>query len=1006
MSKKNMTKNRIQAPPPPKGETAGIIFKTLFLCLIIAVAAGGWFLNEWVDGVLAQTPDLDPELIIRTQSALIHDREGELIMEFGVELSEWVSFDEISPVMIDAILAIEDSRFFEHYGVDWSRTIAAVIYTLDSFIRGGTSMQGGSTLTQQLINQTHLLMEDGERDNSLERKLQEVLLAIQIEQIYSKEQILEAYLNIAPFGGRIYGIQAAARFYFGVDASQLNLSQAATLAGLVQQPSVFRPDWNAHHTQNRRNEVLNMMYRHGFITATIRDLVRAEPLTDLLIYDEAGIGDRHRYEPFINLVHEEARNLFGIEDISGHQIFTTLDRETQSYLYDLMMTDEHFSWPNEHIQTAAVILGNDGRIRALGNRSLQRNDGAQLGWNPAVHERRQVGSASKPIWAYGPAFEFLDWGTGSMIEDDLFGFDGSHPGTPLLPNHNNQYHGRVSVRDAMNRSWNVPAVRAYQAVVDLGGNHMNEFVNGLGIPTPENGFNQQHAVGGYGSAVSPLEMAGAYSAFANGGVFRQPFAIELIITPEGERIYGEQIRREERIMREESAYLMSSILRTAVVGSQYAHGTGGTARNSVPGDWWFAGKTGTTNFDLELRQQLGIPASGVPDAWFVGYSMQYTIAVWTGYQHLNSGHFLTFDDTQIPQRIFGRLVTEFNLADDSRPVRPDGIRELTVELQSGEYDGDACLPSEYTPSGTFFNRVELFQVRNLPECVSERFVAPEAPENLTVTPAGGLTLDFEWDHISNLPMTLEEATEAVATARAARAGETHITQEMLDISPREGEAQMIIDQINAIGETEYVLMGVLSDGEEIELGTTTSDYISVTLSMMDAINVRTFHVVTRFAASVRTSEPSNSVFNEYLIDLDNLELVLENMMGWTRNELMEWLAAHPDVSYEIIERHSNFVPLDQIISYTPSFILRLDQVLVITISLGAGTDDWLGVPGTPGGGNDPGGWGTPPGGGGGWGTPSPGDPGGGGWGVPPSDGDNNPPGLPGGPDGPGEEIND
>lgn len=963
--KKNKVNNRIQAPPPPKGETAGIIFKTIFLCMIIGVAALGWFIGIWVIDVLAETPELDTNLILSEQSALIFDREGELIQEFGIQMSEWVSLSEISPVMVDAIIAIEDSRFFDHYGVDWSRTIAAVGYTLRGLITGTDSMQGGSTLTQQLINQTHLLTEDGQRDNSIERKLQEVWLAIQIEQVYSKEQIIEAYLNIAPFGGRIIGIQAASQFYFGVNADQLNLSQAATLAGLVQQPSNLRPDWHAISTQSRRNDVLWQMYNHDFITAEIYELVRAEPLTDLLVYNEAGIVDRHRYEPFLNMVHEEARERFGITDITGHQIHTTLDREAMTFLYELLMTNDRISWPNETIETTVSMIANDGRIRAIGNRNLQR-EAAQQGWNPAVHDRRQPGSAAKPIWAYGPAFELLDWGTGTMVNDDLFGYDGSLPGSIIVRNWNNQYNGRLTVRDAMSDSWNTPAIRAYQAVIDRYGQQaMDDFVNSMGIPTPESGFNQRYAIGGHYHGVSTMQMAGAYAVFPNGGTFMEPFAIERIIAPDGTILYGEDFRDVTEIMRPESAYMMNDILRTAITGDAHSNGTGSVALNMIGGDW-FAGKTGTTNFDEEQRIRFNMPtlSTAVPDSWFVGYSMDYTIAIWTGYRDRNSGYFLDFNATRIPQHVFAHLMNEFNTGGTTRPTRPSGLVEVTVELHSGEYDGEACLPSEYTPGGSMFNRRELFHTSNIPTCVSDRFSNPESPTDLQVETTGGLGLSFTWEHIEEMPMTLEEAEAAIGTARSLYNAGGLVTQEMLELRPSEGEAMMLRNIIIAMGEATYVLIGVRADGSEIELYATTDNQIELTLSMMDAIEIETFHVVTRFVESGRTSEPSNFVFNQYLFDLENLEMPLEDMTNWTRDQVMSWLASHPEVNYIIHDMPSQFVMENFVIHYTPTGTLRLDQVLEIFISTGPDDDagpwgGWPGMPGVPGGEPDDSPWGTP-----------------------------------------------
>ena len=864
--KRKTTTNAVKRPPTPMSEVFGTVFKTLFLCLILGIAAVFAFVALWVNDVLAETPDLNTSLIFREGASIIFDRDGIPFSEGDGERREWVQFHEISPVMIDAILAIEDARFFDHPGVDWSRTIVAVMYTAENMITGSQSMQGGSTLTQQLVNQTHLLLEDGTRDNSIGRKLQEILLAMQIEREFSKEQIIEAYLNYAPFGGRIFGVQAAAEFYFGVDAADLTLSQAATLAGLVQLPNAYRPDVHADNAQERRNTVLYLMVRHGFITQTMADLAAAEPITDLLVYQEiAGAYTVGRYENFVNLVFEEMEQRFGIENPhAGYQVFTTLDREAQAAIHSMLHTNSHNNWPNESIQQAVVMMGNDGAIRALGGRDLLNRQNIQRGFNLPVHMERQVGSTSKPIWAYGPAFELLNWGTGSMIDDRAFGYDWTMPGSPMVHNWDRQYRGRVSVRNAMDWSWNVPAILAYLAVVEEHGQEaMDNFVNSLGVPTPHTGFNSRYAIGGNQYGFSVLQMAAAYSAFANGGIFNEPFTITRIVTPDGEIIYGDENHHSERVMSPSTAYMMTDILRSSLVQ--------GTGQNALVPGQWVAGKTGTTNFPDEIMRAFP-HINGVPDSWFVGYSMDYTVAVWTGYQNINDGTHLTFDQQQLSRHTFRHIMTEFNTAGMQQPTRPSNVVTATVEWGSGTYNGDVCSPSYYTPGGALagFQRTnmywqmnELFVTGHTPECVSERFEAPATPENFAVTTGrGGSTLEFTWDHIESTPMTLAQAQEARNHANGMGRNLSQITEALIYLEISEAEAVMMMDKIAAIGETEYVVMGRTNRGDSIELGATTDNYLTVDLfdlSMFEVASITDFYVVTRFAYSGRMSAPSNSI---------------------------------------------------------------------------------------------------------------------------------------------------
>lgn len=942
MKNSNQLKNRIKRPRDPKGETTKTVFRTLFLCTILGVSAVAIWVGFWVYDVLAETPELRPNLVFPSGTTLILDQNGEVVYETGTSRHEWVSFNDISPVMIDAILAIEDSRFFDHHGVDWSRTIQAVRYTGQSIIAGGDSMQGGSTLTQQLINQTHLLDEEtGQRVTTLDRKVQEVMLAIQLERVFSKEQIIEAYLNISPFGGNISGVQSAAQFYFGVDANQLTLAQAATLAGIVQAPSLHNPDRNAPQTQIRRDEVLNMMVRHGFIQPEQRDLASAVPVTDLLNYSVVN-DDIERYRPFIYRVLEEAFERFGIEPTGGYRIYTTLDREAQGFVHDLLNTDDYFLWPNPDIQTAVAMIGNDGQIRAIAGREL----GVELverGFNLPVHMERQPGSSAKPIWAYGPAFEYLDWGTGTMINDELFGYDGSHPGSIIVRNWDHRFRGRVSVRNAMDQSWNVPAIKAYQAVVDLDdGETMERFVNNLGIPTPPNGFNQRYAIGGMEFGVSVLEMAGAYATFPNEGIFNEPFTISRIVAPDGTIIYGEDYHRSERVMNEGSAYMMNSILDTAASWQ----GTGGLAQ--VPGQW-IAGKTGTTNFDDAILNAFPHirTAQGVPDAWFVGYSMDYTVAVWTGYESVSDGSFLSggpHGEQRIPQLIFATIMGRLNTAGERRPTRPSTVVERTVEWQSGERDGEACFPSTATPSS--FMRTELFHAHAQPTCESDRFTgtgtgteALAAPTDFNVTAGGGTTLNFTWEHDigGHLSMSLEAATAALEAAVGATAGQTHITQALLDLNPGEAEARMIIDGINAGAQgnpIEYAVIATLANGSTRELVTSADESATYTLSRSDLVTIQSFHVIARLSNGGSSSEPSNSVsFNSDLIDESALNVTIPNMAGWPRDQVSQWARTN-DVDYEFDEAYSDTIEVGHVITTNPTGSMTIDQTLRVTVSRG------------------------------------------------------------------------
>ncbi len=350
---------------------------------IAAMMIGGFIILKTIE----TAPKLDISKIYATESSYIYDMNGNVIDELGIQKREWVTYNEISPVMIDAIVSIEDSKFFEHPGVDWQRFLVAALTNLKS----KDFDQGASTLTQQLIKQSHLTSE-----KKISRKIQEIYLSLQIEKVLTKEQIIEAYLNFSPFGGSINGIQKAAEYYFGKDASDLTLSEAATLAGIVQIPNVYRPDEYPDRTEERRNTVLQLMVKHGYITKEMATLASAKPITDMLVYHKSGVDDKTKYQSFIDAVLNEVQDKYGLDPYSGLQIYTTMDPYAQEKVYEIQNDSE--LWPtfpgtDSQLQSGIVFMDTqNGKVRAIGGGT---NEGERT-YNLATQLKRQPGSTAKP----------------------------------------------------------------------------------------------------------------------------------------------------------------------------------------------------------------------------------------------------------------------------------------------------------------------------------------------------------------------------------------------------------------------------------------------------------------------------------------------------------------------------------------------------------------------------------------------------------------------------------
>ncbi|MGL4337276.1 MAG: transglycosylase domain-containing protein, partial [Turicibacter sp.] len=559
---------------------------------IAAMMIGGFIIIK----TLETAPPLDISKIYATESSYIYDKDGKVITELGIQKREWVSYSDISPVLIDAIVATEDSKFFEHHGVDWQRFLVAFLTNITS----GDFDQGASTITQQLVKQSHLTSE-----KSIERKLKEIYLSIQIEKVLTKEQIMEGYLNFTPFGGSVNGIQKAAEYYFGKTANDLNLSEAATLAGIVQRPAYLRPDQYPENSEDRRNTVLKLMVKHGYITEDMSNLAKAKPITDMLVYKKSGVDDKTQYQSFIDVVIDEIQNKYGLDPYSGLQIYTTMDTEAQTTLYKAQNGEVYIP---EEMQSGIIYMDTKtGKVRAIGGGSSQEGERT---FNYATQIARQPGSTAKPIFAYGPAIEYLGWGSGTNITDELYTYQSNK--NQVVHNYNLIYQGTMTMRSALNQSLNVPAVKAFN---EVGADKVHEFAKNLGMPV-EDKLYESSAIGGVETGYSPLMMAAAYAAFGNGGIYNEPITIEKIIQSDGTTLYSDQ--KSEKVMKEETAYLMTNLLHSVM--------TDGTGRSANVKDMYLSGKTGTTNFPKDIREKHGMPYGAIRDSWFVGYSSEYTAA--------------------------------------------------------------------------------------------------------------------------------------------------------------------------------------------------------------------------------------------------------------------------------------------------------------------------------------------------------------------------------------------
>lgn len=642
-------------------------------------------------------PKWEPSDFSTNETTFVYDSKGKEVTKLhaGENRTPVNSLDEVPDNIVNAFLAIEDIRFYDHMGIDFRALARSVVAN----IRGGFGSQGASTITQQLVRNAMLSHE-----KKLERKVQEIILAVQVERKYTKDEIFTHYLNWVYFGHGAYGIKAAADTYFGKELTELTLAESATLAGLVQRPNALSPYRNPEGAKNRRAAVLNNMANFGFISEADAKSAKEEE------FNLPGIKQAsHPYPYFIDYVVDQAEQLLEENGVArtqlrtgGLRVYTTLDPTVQSAAEKALSNKDFYPAPRpneEHpVQGAmAVVDHRTGEVRALVG---GRDHVTERGLNRATQGLRQPASAFKPIAAYGPALE-LGYGPGSILDDVPLRY--TFGGQVYQPtNLGGNYRGLVTMREALTRSYNVTAVDLLHTI---GVQQGYDFARNLGIPLTNDDKVLGMALGGLTRGVSPLNMAAAFGAFGNHGIFIEPHVITKITDKNGNVIVEVPINKKV-VMSEESAYLMTDMLKSVVDS-----GTGGRARL---GNRPVAGKTGTAELPPELR---GL--SGNRDAWFVGYTPELAAAVWIGYDKTDKNHYLyRIYGGNHPAMMFKATMEE---ALKNVPVtqfsRPSSIVSVQIDAKSG------LPPSELTPEEYIIT--ELFARKNVPTEISNAWVREE-----------------------------------------------------------------------------------------------------------------------------------------------------------------------------------------------------------------------------------------------------------------------------------------
>lgn len=644
------------------------ILKNIILFLLIVILVGGFIgLGTAFAWIRAAKPLNTDELFSLNQTTYIVDESDNFIMKLHAnENRTIVTLDQIPQQLQDAFIAIEDKRFYNHFGIDIYRVFGAAKVNLES----GKFKQGFSSITQQLIKKVYLTDE-----KVLKRKVVEMYYAIQLERRFTKDQILEAYLNTIPLGHNVAGVKEAALYYYGKDLKDLTLAESAMLAGITNNPSLYSPYRHFDYATNRKELILSEMFKQGKISKDEYDQALTEEITlskvesevetsyfaDMVIHDVLTV-----FEQELGYTHEEAQiKLFN----GGLKIVATIDTDMQNAIEASFKNGALFPKSKEDAngylqpQAAAIVIDhNTGEVKAvMGGRSEK----VRRGLNRATQSLRQPGSTIKPLSVYTPALD-NGYTIASVVDDTPTTFGNYSP-----DNYSNNFSGLITVREAIKDSINVVAVKIVQ---DLGTSRTMDYLKRFGITTLIEKQNEKgqddmglaaQALGGVTKGVKPIEMAAAYSVFPNKGIYNKPITFTKIYDKDGNLIF-ENKPKKDRVISEQVAYLMVDIMQEVVKA--------GTGTNAKLANMPVGGKTGTTTKNL--------------DAWFIGYTPYYTAAVWMGHDEPKN---LGFTGGSYPAKLWQNIMSTIHKNKPSKSFEmPGGLAAVEICKESGKRPSELC----------------------------------------------------------------------------------------------------------------------------------------------------------------------------------------------------------------------------------------------------------------------------------------------------------------------------
>ena len=643
-----------------------VLIMFISLCILAIISAGSFF---WY--IAKNAPKFNEALLYEKESSLIYDSTGVLRATLGIEKREKLTYDELPEVLVDAIIATEDSRYFQHNGFDFPRFLKASLGQL----LGKSESGGASTITMQ-ISKLAFTDTTSEGLKGIIRKFTDIYMSIfKIEKNYTKEEILEFYINTPFMGPGAYGVEQASQKYFGKKAADLTLTEAALIAGLFQAPNSYNPFVDPEAATERRDQVLYLMERHGYITKDQRKAASAISIESLIVNNTN--AESNPYKGFVETVIAEVESRTGNSPYNVPMIIhSTLDPAKQDVINSIY--NGGFTFKDDVIQFAsAVIDNNTGSILAVGTGRDRASGEMLFNYAASPEMKRHPGSTAKPIFDYGPGFEFQKWSTYTPFFDES---NTTYSGGGVMNNSSGGFSGFSTLRTCLVNSINTCALQAFQR---LEKENIYSFVTGLGIqPEGEEygGLHEAHSIGAF-SGVNPVQLAAAYSAFGNGGYYIEPHSVNKIEYRDSDEVWEYEVVK-KKAMSEQTAYMITNVLMGATPWTVRVSGT------------QVATKTGTSSYDDKTLRDLGLSRAIIQDSWVASYSPDVSIVMWLGYDKLTKEYNITQSRASTDRITLIGLLCNGIMPTGSKFTSPGGI--VSSRVETGTIP--AMLPSDYTPS--------------------------------------------------------------------------------------------------------------------------------------------------------------------------------------------------------------------------------------------------------------------------------------------------------------------